>query len=198
MMGIMKRRLACLAAAAGTVGAVTVLADDAEDSRKAFVAVYEVLMHPRCLNCHPSGDQPLQGEDSHIHMQNIQRGEDGKGVFAQRCDSCHQATNLPGKNMPPGNPNWHLPEKKMPLVFQGKAPAELAAQLKDPARNGGKTMQQMVDHVTRDELVLWGWSPGEGRPPPPLEHAEFARRFKEWVDKGAEIPDPSLPAKGPP
>lgn len=192
------RRLpACLALVLSFFAEGEGRADDAGDSKQAFLAVYEVLMHPRCLNCHPAGDQPLQGDDSHLHNQNVQRGEDGKGVFAQRCDSCHQDANLPGRNIPPGNPNWHLPAKAMPLVFQGKSPAELAAQLKDPAHNGGKTMQQMVEHVTHDSLVLWGWNPGEGRPPPPLEHAEFARRFKEWVDKGAEIPDSSLPAKGP-
>ena len=53
-------------------------------SRAAFLAVYPVLMHPRCMNCHPKGDQPLQGEDSHIHLQNVQRGPDGKGLFAMK------------------------------------------------------------------------------------------------------------------
>jgi hypothetical protein len=40
---------------------------DSLESVKAFMAVYEVLMSPRCMNCHPSGDVPLQGDDNHLH-----------------------------------------------------------------------------------------------------------------------------------
>ncbi len=86
--------------------------------------------------------------------------------------------------MPPGNPNWHLPKKDMPLVFQGKSPRELADQLKDPKRNGDKTLEQLVEHATNDKLVLWGWEPGDGRTKPPLSHEEFVKKFREWVEKG--------------
>jgi mono/diheme cytochrome c family protein len=162
--------------------------DDA-GARAAFLDVYKVLMHPRCMNCHPSGDAPLQGDDSHPHLQNVQRGEDGKGKYALKCASCHQDANLPGENLPPGNPTWQLPKKDMPLVFQGKSPRELADQLKDPKRNGGKTLEQLVEHVTHDKLVLWGWEPGDGRTKPPLSHDEFAKKFREWVEKGAASPE---------
>src|SRR5262245_4652340 len=60
-------------------GAGAALAPDAAASRAAFLEVYKVLMHPRCLNCHPSGDAPLQGDESHPHIQNVRRGKDGKG-----------------------------------------------------------------------------------------------------------------------
>jgi mono/diheme cytochrome c family protein len=158
-------------------------------ARAAFLDVYKVLMHPRCMNCHPSGDVPLQGDDSHLHIQNVKRGEDGKGKYALKCANCHQDTNLPGENMPPGNPTWQLPRKDMPLVFQGKSPRELADQLKDPKRNGGKTLEQLLEHVTHDKLVLWGWEPGNGRMKPPLSHAEFAKKFREWVEKDAASPE---------
>lgn len=46
---------------------------DSIASVKAFTEVYKVLMSPRCMNCHPSGDAPLQGDDSHMHTMNIQR-----------------------------------------------------------------------------------------------------------------------------
>ena len=162
--------------------------DDA-GARAAFVEVYKVLMHARCMNCHPSGDSPLQGDDSHVHLQNVKRGSDGKGKYALKCANCHQDTNLPGENMPPGNPTWRLPRADMPLVFQGKSPRELADQLKDPERNGGKTLEQLVEHVTNDKLVLWGWDPGDGRTKPPLSHDEFAKKFREWVEKGAASPE---------
>ena len=93
--------------------------DDA-GARAAFLDVYKVLMHPRCMNCHPSGDAPLQGDDSHVHAQNVKRGEDGKGKTA-KMTNCHQDANLAGENMPPGNPTWHLPRKDLPLIFQGKS-----------------------------------------------------------------------------
>jgi len=119
----------------------------------------------------------------------VKRGEDGHGRYALKCASCHQHENVPGAHMPPGNPKWRLPEAKMPLVFQGMSPAELAKQLKDRARNGGRTLEQLVKHVTDDDLVLWGWKPGDGRTLPPLSHDDFAKKFREWVDKGAAIPE---------
>ena len=170
-------------------GVVRLADKDDTGARAAFAEVYKVLMHPRCMNCHPSGDSPLQGDDSHVHVQNIKRGEDGKGKYALKCANCHQDANLPGANMPPGNPTWHLPTKKMPLVFQGKSPRELADQLKDPRQNGAKTLEQLVEHVTHDKLVLWAWQPGDGRTKSPLSHEQFVMKFREWVEKGAASPN---------
>jgi len=161
---------------------------DSIGSQKAFLAAYKVLMSPRCMNCHPKGDIPLQGDDSHLHTQGVKRGIDGKGVYALKCTNCHQPQNSLGIHMPPGNPQWHLPPSNMKMVFEGKSPRELAAQLKDPKRNGNKTMAQLIDHVTNDKLVLGGWDPGEGRALPPLSHDEFAKNFKTWIDKGAYLP----------
>jgi len=53
---------------------------DAATSSQAFLQVYKVFTSPRCQNCHPAGDAPLQGDDSHIHMQNVNRGKDGHGT----------------------------------------------------------------------------------------------------------------------
>src|ERR1700733_1330232 len=77
---------------------------DSIESVKAFMKVYKVLMSPRCMNCHPSGDAPLQGDDSHVHTMNVQRGKDGTGLYAAKCSNCHQPTNVPGLHTPPGNP----------------------------------------------------------------------------------------------
>jgi hypothetical protein len=161
---------------------------DSAGSQKAFLAAYKVLMSPRCMNCHPAGDIPLQGDDSRVHTQGVKRGVDGKGVYALKCTNCHQPENSVGIHMPPGNPNWHLPPANMKMVFEGKSPRELAAQLKDPKKNGNKTMAQLIDHVTNDKLVLGGWYPGEGRALPPLSHEAFAKNFKAWIDKGAYLP----------
>jgi hypothetical protein len=162
---------------------------DAAASRLAFLEVYKVLMSPRCMNCHPAGDIPLQGDDSHLHFQNVKRGPDGKGKYALKCANCHQEINLAGANMPPGNSTWQLPKPEMPLVFQGRTPAQLARQLKDPAQNGGKTLEQLIHHVADDKLVLWGWDPGDGRNKPPLSHEEFVKQMRKWIDNGAAIPE---------
>jgi len=92
--------------------------------------------------------------------------------------------------MPPGHPEWHLPPANMRMVFQGKSPAELARQLKDPKQNGGKTLEEILHHVSHDSLVMEsGWNPAEGKSKPPLAHAEFAAKMREWIEKGAAIPD---------
>jgi hypothetical protein len=168
--------------------AAGVIQQDAAASRAAFLEAYKVFMHPRCMNCHPSGDAPLQGDDSHPHIQNVKRGPDGKGKYALKCANCHQLANLPGENMPPGNPNWHLPPPEIPMVFQGKTPGELARQLQDPAQNGGKSLEEILHHVVKDPLILGAWSPGEGRTKPPMTHSEFIRLMREWIENGAATP----------
>jgi hypothetical protein len=160
----------------------------AEESAAAFLEAYKVFMHPRCMNCHPKGDGPLQGDDSHPHLQLVKRGPDGKGKYAMKCGACHQDHNLPGENMPPGNPNWHLLTPEMPMVFEGKSPRELALQMVDPKQNGGKSLEALFHHVAEDSLVLWGWDPGEGRTKPPLTHEEFTTAMRTWIDGGAVAP----------
>src|SRR3979411_3263143 len=102
---------------------------------KAFMDVYKVLMSPRCMNCHPAGDVPLQGDDSHLHMMFPKRGQDGKGLYAMKCANCHQPENTAGEHTPPGNRNWHLPPANMKLIFQGRTPNQLAKQLINPKQN---------------------------------------------------------------
>ena len=160
---------------------------DSVESVKAFMDVYKVLMSPRCMNCHPAGDVPLQGDDSHLHNMFPQRGKDGKGIYAMKCTNCHQPTNLEGLNKPPGNPNWHLPPANMKMVFEGRTPAQLAKQLVNPKTNGNKTLQQLIEHAD-DGLVKAGWNPGEGRTVPPLSHEEFKKAWITWIKSGAYAP----------
>ena len=147
---------------------------DANSSREAFLQIYKVFTSPRCQNCHPAGDSPLQG--------------DGHGVYGMRCDTCHQSANLPGANMPPGNPKWSLPAPGTKMVFVGRTPAELCRQLKDPKQTGGRSLAQLLEHVSSDELVGWGWDPGTGRALPPLSRADTVTQMKIWIDGGAACP----------
>jgi len=154
----------------------------------AFETVRQVLQHPRCQNCHPLGDSPLQFEAGTPHAQFVTRGPDGKGVPGMHCSACHGAANPPasyGPHAPPGAPNWHLPPAGTPMVFQGRNSAQLAKALADPKQNGGKTLEQLLEHVSHDKLVLWGWSPGGERAPVSTPHAEFVAAFRTWIDAGA-------------
>ena len=160
---------------------------DSIASVKAFQKVYTVLMSPRCVNCHPKGDIPLQGDDSHIHDMFPKRGTDGKGLYAMKCANCHQPENTIGLHVPPGNPNWHLPPADMKMVFEGKTASQLAKQLIDPNKNGHKNKEQLIKHAD-DGLVLSGWKPAEGHAKPPLSHKEFKEAWITWIEKGAYAP----------
>ena len=162
---------------------------DVDVSSAAFLQVYRVLTSPRCQNCHPAADAPLQGDDSHEHLQNVKRGKDGRGVYGMRCDACHQAKNLAGEHMPPGNPKWSLPLPEQKMVFVGRSPGELCMQLRDPKQNGGRTLAMLLDHVANDDLVGWAWNPGDGRTPPPLSRVETAAQMKVWAEGGAACPE---------
>ena len=160
---------------------------DSLASVTAFGEVYKVLMSARCMNCHPAGDVPLQGDDSHLHQMLPKRGKDGKGVFAMKCSNCHQATNTPGEHTPPGNPKWALPPSDMKMVFEGKTARELALQIMDFNKNGHKTKAMLIEHA-RDTLVKAGWNMGEGRKPPPLSYEEFVTAWDEWIKNGGVAP----------
>lgn len=161
--------------------------NDSIASVVAFKEVYKVLMSPRCMNCHPAGDTPLQGDDSHLHTMGPKRGNDGKGLYAMKCNNCHQSANTPGMHTPPGNPKWQLPPADMKMVFQGKSAHELALQIKDYSQNGHKNNQQLLEHA-RDTLVKSGWNMGEGRAAPPLSYSSFLQAWDTWIEKGAYAP----------
>lgn len=171
---------------AGDIGAAS-FEKDSLASVQAFNDVYKVLMSPRCMNCHPSGDVPLQGDDSHLHAMYPKRGKDGHGVYAMKCTNCHQPTNTAGLHSPPGNPKWALPPSDMKMVFQGKTARELALQIMDYKQNGHKTKEKLIEHA-RDTLVKAGWDMGEGRMPPPLTYAEFVTAWDGWIKSGGYAP----------
>jgi hypothetical protein len=164
-----------------------------KDGLAAFETVRTVLQHPRCQNCHIPGDAPLQFDASLPHTQNVARGKDGRGAPGLACATCHASANPPasyGANMPPGAPNWHLPPPERKMVFIDLSSGELCRHLKDPDENGGMSLEALTRHVSQDELVLWGWSPGVGRDPVSVPHAEFVAKFKEWVAAGAPCASP--------
>jgi len=160
------------------------IGDDAARSAALFAEAGKVLQHPRCLNCHPNGEHPWQGT-GHPHQPPVQRGADGFGVTTMRCTTCHREANFdPGRV--PGVPGWHLAPASM--GWQQRSLADICAQVKDPARNGGRSPDEIVKHVSTDPLVGWAWSPGADREPVPGTQTSFVALIKAWAESGAACP----------
>ena len=161
------------------------IADEKQRSLALFSEAGKVISSARCMNCHPAGDRPAQGDDRHPHLPLVVRGIDGFGAIGMRCMTCHGQENFDPAHLP-GHPEWHLAPIEMAWV--GKSLGEICEQIKDPRRNGGKTMEQLVHHMAEDSLVGWGWHPGPGRTPAPGTQAEFGALINAWADSGAACP----------
>jgi hypothetical protein len=152
------------------------------------LAYYEemtkVILHPRCLNCHPAGNAPTQGMDLHVHQMNVQRGPFDDGNTGLRCATCHQDENNDSSGVP-GAPRWKLAPKE--LAWQGKTKGEICRQLKDPKKTH-MTLEELITHNGQDEIVAWGWNPGKGRESVPGTQKQFGELTAQWVATGAECP----------
>lgn len=155
-----------------------------EASLQAFERITEVLRHPRCLNCHPSGDFPRQADDRHRHRMLVARGPDDRGTPALKCSTCHQAVNTADGRVP-GAPHWQLAPRSM--GWEGLSDADLCRVLKGPRQNEGRAVRALVEHVTTDPLVQWAWSPG-ARTPPSIGQREFHDLVRRWAQTGAACP----------
>jgi hypothetical protein len=161
------------------------IADADTRSAAIFNELGKVLTHPRCVNCHPAGDRPHQGDQSRLHQPPVTRGVDDHGSEAMRCSICHNKANFDPGRMP-GHPEWHLAPRE--IAWEGKTLAEICAQIKDPARNGGRALQDLVHHIGTDTLVGWAWHPGFGRTPAPGTQKEAGALVDAWVKTGAACP----------
>jgi hypothetical protein len=161
------------------------IADTDARSAAMFTELGKVLTHPRCTNCHPASDRPRQGDESRPHQPPVTRGADGHGLPAMRCSICHQKANFDPGRMP-GHPEWHLAPREM--AWEGRTVAEICAQIKDPARNGGRKVEELVHHIGEDTLVGWAWAPGAGRSPAPGTQKQAGALVEAWVKTGAACP----------
>ena len=162
------------------------ISNDELRSKKLFLEAFRVMSHPRCINCHPDGDQPTQGDHAMRHEPPVRRGPQGEGVVGMTCGSCHQTHNLDLARVP-GAAHWHLAPKSM--AWANKSPEFVCKQLKDPHRNGKRSLQAIIDHVTHDAFVTWAWNPGHGRTPVPGTQSGFVALMKAWVEAGAHCPN---------
>ena len=171
------------------------IADKTERSRAIFGEIGKLVTHPRCMNCHPAGEHPLQGEDQHEHMPPVWRGENGH--LATNCAGCHTDQNMTlheaaSYKSIPGNPRWSL--APLSMAWQNKSLGEICRQLKDVTRNGGRDLAMLQEHIAKDGgLISWHpsshrWDPGEGREPAPGNQQAAGQLVQAWIDSGAECP----------
>jgi len=163
----------------------TSIDDPAERARALFTEAGRVLQHPRCVNCHPVGERPTQGQDEHPHSPPVFRGADDRGATGLRCTTCHQAANYDVSGVP-GHPEWHVAPRAM--AWQHQSLGAICEQIKDPRRNGGKSLAQIHEHMAHDSLVGWGWAPGGKREPAPGTQAQLGALIDAWIQAGAACP----------
>jgi len=168
------RVLACLAAAAAVpLGAAEVIplkpvsafvgvADEKARSVALFGEAAKVITSPRCMNCHPATRQATQGDDLHPHVPLMYGGRYGVGVPGLPCRACHGSSNattlVESIASIPGNPAWGLAPPSM--AWQGKSVREICLQIQDPARNGGRTLAKLAEHMATDSIHRMGVSAG--------------------------------------
>jgi hypothetical protein len=156
-----------------------------EKSLAAFDTIISVVRSPRCMNCHPTGDIPRQGDDQVLHLFNVQRGEHDEGTEVQKCATCHHEANNNYANIP-GAPHWKL--APLSMGWWGLSDREIGLSLLDTTKNGGRTVEEIVHHMGHDSLVLWAWRPGGSRTPPPVPLDDFRTAIQNWMINGAHIP----------
>lgn len=157
----------------------------------AYHKMMDVLMSPRCLNCHPSDHIPKQAEDGHPHYFGISRGTNNLGFEATKCTTCHQTENNNYSGVP-GAPEWSLAPDKM--KWEGLTRNQVARSMLNKEHNGNRSLEELEYHLTEHELVLWAWKPGVNaagvpREPPPVPLEEYIAAVKEWIEHGAIVPE---------
>jgi hypothetical protein len=173
-----------------TAASFTSIKDPAARSLALFAEAGKVISSPRCMNCHPVQRAPTQGDDRRPHNPPMVGGQAGHGPVGLPCSACHGPANVAtlGRDIQsiPGDPKWALAPVEM--AWQGKSLGAICAQIKDPARNGGRGLAQLHDHMANDHLVGWAWNPGAGRVPAPGTQAQFGELVQAWIDTGAKCP----------
>lgn len=172
-----------------TPAAFADITDAGERAAAIFTEMNKIISHPRCANCHPKSGGPTQDDAMIHHEPPVVRGPAGLGAAGMECTTCHGRENVEFASMEgsiPGASPWHLPPESM--GWQGSSAAEICAQIKDLELNGGRSLEDLVEHNSRDHLVNWAWHPGEGRTPAPGDQETFGALTAAWVEAGAGCP----------
>ena len=145
-----------------------------------------------------TGDHPMHpfkiDADGHIYVDlgsATNALDSGFGVPGFTCRTCHTDSNFTlvdraSYRSIPGHPRWGMAPIEM--AWQEKPIHDICQQIKDPDRNGGRTLALLHEHAATDDLIGWAWHPGAGREPAPGSQELFGRLVEAWIDTGAECP----------
>jgi len=159
-----------------------------EDGLKAWARVYEVASHPRCANCHvgespyPMWSGPSYGK-TRRHGMNISAGASRIGAETLLCSTCHTTSNTDVGNTvahaaPRVSTAWLLAPVEADWFDQSSR--TICEQLKDPERNGGRTVEELANHLGHDVILHWAWKPGGTREPAPYSLQEHINDLLAW------------------
>lgn len=171
----------------------------AEEGLANWQQFYEVASHPRCSNCHVGADnRPMWSGPSYgrtrVHGMNIIAGESRIGVEALTCGTCHTTLSEadPDANRTPHTaPKVASPWQLAPVEAEwfGKSSSYICNQLKDPARNGDRTIREVAAHLDHDQILHWAWNPGGNREPAPHSLQATMDALMKWAAAGTPCPE---------
>lgn len=167
------------------------------DGLAAWNSIHTVLAHPRCLNCHVGPDNvPLWGTvetPDRIHGMAINAGNSRIGAETLSCNACHQTTTRPN-TVPHAAPHTGMDWRLAPAEFQwtDRTSAEICAQMRDPARNGGRDEAGLIEHILHDAdligFITRSFDPGPGRDPAPGSLQTHLEDMAVWTAAGMPCP----------
>ena len=173
-----------------------VSAEASDAGLAAWSRIYEVVSHPRCSNCHTgASDRPMWSGPSYgrtrAHGMNIRAGESRIGAETLPCRTCHVTTaeqidNSIPHAAPQVSDAWRL--APVEADWFGRSSAFICAQLRDPERNGDRTVAELADHLEHDVILHWAWSPGGGRAPAPYDLESHISDLIAWGEAGQPCP----------
>lgn len=165
----------------------------------AWSRIYSVVSSPRCSNCHvDERNIPMwsgsSGGEARPHGMNINAGPSRIGEESLPCFTCHMQSTAPNKT-PHAPPHAGLPWMLAPVEFAwfGKSSAAICAQMKNPATNGGRDGEALIEHILHDAqmkaFITWGFNPGGGREPAPGSMQSHLDDMVLWTAAGMPCPE---------
>lgn len=163
-----------------------------------FEPILKTIQHPRCMNCHTTTEFPRQNDNRQQHFLGVERGPENHGIPGMRCSTCHGDSNNDFGGVP-GAEHWGL--APLSMAWEYMTPSQICAQLKDPKRNGEKSLDELGNHMTEDPLVLWAWKPGKHpdgttRSRPPLSEDDWIDAVEKWIAADAPCPSEASTTEG--
>ena len=127
------------------------------------------------------------------HGMNINAGESRIGSESLPCSTCHTTLKEvdPTANATPhAAPKVAMAWALAPVEAEwfGKSSPYICNQLKDPARNGDRTIREVAGHLDHDVILHWAWNPGGNRQPAPHSLQETMDALMMWAAAGTPCP----------